>query len=520
MELIFYIGLIIFLTVSPTLVIRLEQEKKDRCRYQNLSDKYYRELNYNKNLVKDLKEENSRLSKLSKYQEIEDVKKEVKSIRDKASAKIEQAEQYLKDCSSHYNEIINSARIKAKEIMDKAEVDLNNAVSVKEMADSLLNQISGYDRYIIPEYSLFDDLAEKFSYEDGDYNRQLKIARKRTKEILNEHKAVLSNYRDIYSRNVVGSFFLEYFNQQVDIIIKQVKIQNFGILRQKIEDLYNRINQIGNILKTVISVDYVNARLDELHWVSLLSIENEKRLEQIKELKAAKADSEKKIKANEKKIRVNSEKIQSLELEIRDIEDFDEKEKLRQMIIKLTEENKDLKTTVDRQKSRQELGFTDGFVYIASNKGSYGENIYKIGVTLREEWAARIKELYSAGVPFPFDVHGLIYSNNAYKLEKELHNYFVLNRLNKSNKSKEFFKVNLSDIKKYLDDNGIQIYEKESWKWENEVVSEELRETAEVNEKIEHDSKYKDIYIKNWTEQYVERKVLDLESLAEEALSE
>ena len=65
---------------------------------------------------------------------------------------------------------------------------------------------------------------------------------------------------------------------------------------------------------------------------------------------------------------------------------------------------------------------TAGYVYVISNIGSFGEYVYKIGVTRRLEPLERIRELSSASVPFQFDVHALIFSEEAFALETELHN--------------------------------------------------------------------------------------------------
>ncbi len=93
-----------------------------------------------------------------------------------------------------------------------------------------------------------------------------------------------------------------------------------------------------------------------------------------------------------------------------------------------------------------------GHVYIISNIGSFGEDVYKIGMTRRMEPMDRINELGNASVPFPFDVHGLIFSDDAVGLEHELHTVFNNNRVNKVNLRKEFFNVSLDEIKKVVDE--------------------------------------------------------------------
>jgi hypothetical protein len=86
-------------------------------------------------------------------------------------------------------------------------------------------------------------------------------------------------------------------------------------------------------------------------------------------------------------------------------------------------------------------------VYVISNIGSFGQDVYKLGMTRRLDPMDRVKELGDASVPFTFDVHALIYSEDAPALENALHKEFESHRLNMVNHKKEFFKANLDDIK-------------------------------------------------------------------------
>ena len=91
-----------------------------------------------------------------------------------------------------------------------------------------------------------------------------------------------------------------------------------------------------------------------------------------------------------------------------------------------------------------------GHVYIISNRGSFGDRIVKIGMTRRLEPMDRVKELGDASVPFPFDVHAIIFSEDAPSLEKELHKAFQEMRVNKVNNRKEFFYAELDDLEKVI----------------------------------------------------------------------
>lgn len=87
-----------------------------------------------------------------------------------------------------------------------------------------------------------------------------------------------------------------------------------------------------------------------------------------------------------------------------------------------------------------------GVVYIISNLGSFGENTFKVGMTRRMEPMDRVKELGDASVPFSFDVHSFIFSDNAVALENELHKRLGSKRKNKVNARKEFFDVTIEEL--------------------------------------------------------------------------
>ena len=123
-------------------------------------------------------------------------------------------------------------------------------------------------------------------------------------------------------------------------------------------------------------------------------------------------------------------------------------DKIKELESKLQFLEKDKKNVLQREQNTHA-----GFVYIISNIGSFGENIYKIGMTRRLEPMDRIKELSNASVPFEFDVHAMIFSEDAPKLEKILHQTFEQYRVNKINTRKEFFHVDITQIEKVVKEN-------------------------------------------------------------------
>jgi len=103
------------------------------------------------------------------------------------------------------------------------------------------------------------------------------------------------------------------------------------------------------------------------------------------------------------------------------------------------------------------IGNKQGYLYIASNIGSFGHDVYKIGVTRKKNPLDRIKELNNASVPFPFDVHGTIYSDDVFMLESRIHDKLKYRSLNHVSMRKEFFKISLDEIREAFDELRIEM---------------------------------------------------------------
>jgi hypothetical protein len=126
-----------------------------------------------------------------------------------------------------------------------------------------------------------------------------------------------------------------------------------------------------------------------------------------------------------------------------------------------------------------------GHVYVISNIGSFGEDVYKIGMTRRLEPVDRIKELGDASVPFQFDIHAMIYSDEAPTLENELHKAFGNRKVNMLNYRKEFFKVSLDEIENKVKEIGLAA------EFSRLPEAMEYRETLAILEKMRNQSESK-----------------------------
>lgn len=149
----------------------------------------------------------------------------------------------------------------------------------------------------------------------------------------------------------------------------------------------------------------------------------------------------KQIENEEKKYQQEMERVQQLlekTAEQKEIEDLKTRLKLLAEQMRTVNEKKEEIVNLQNGKA--------GTVYIISNLGSFGDNVFKIGMTRRLEPQERVNELGDASVPFPFDVHSFIFSEDAVALEKKLHHELNAQRVNKVNLRKEFFHVSLEEL--------------------------------------------------------------------------
>lgn len=396
-----------------------------------------------------------------------------------AAQKIALADQQAKD-------IIDSAEGKAREIAGAAYDIKLKADEYQAMVTALKNTIEGYgDEWLKPTFSVLDELAADFSYTDG--GQKLKDARAKSAMMVKAGTAASCDYVQDSRKSTAINFVLDAFNGKVDSILSKTKRDNHGKLEQQIRDAYQLVNMNGAAFRNAkITPEYLDARLEELRWAVVCNElkaqqqEEQRRIrEQIREEEKARREYEraqKEAAKEEAMLRKAMEKAQA-EMEKASAEQKTQYEaQLAELQQKLTEaEEKNQRALSMAQQTKR------GNVYVISNIGSFGENVYKVGMTRRLEPLDRVKELGDASVPFPFDVHAIIESDDAPSLETALHKTLALMQVNKVNPKKEFFRVNLTDIKTIVEHMNLKA------NWTMEAAATEYRETLAIEESMKND---------------------------------
>lgn len=251
---------------------------------------------------------------------------------------------------------------------------------------------------------------------------------------------------------------LRAFNSECDEIINKVKYNNYDSSVKKMERSFNTIAKLGVTMAISITSDYYDLKIQELQLALEYQTQKQHEKEEKAELRAQQREEarlQKELKEQRKNIdkerKHYEQALSNINHQIStasddNIEDLNQKKE--EIIQSLSEIDTKIKD-IDYREANQKAGY----VYVISNIGSFGEGIYKIGMTRRLNPQDRVDELGDASVPFKFDVHAMIFSEDAPALEAALHRAFEDRKLNLVNQRREFFRVSLDEIKDVVKNN-------------------------------------------------------------------
>lgn len=245
------------------------------------------------------------------------------------------------------------------------------------------------------------------------------------------------------------------FNGEADALLTKISVSNVEHKRSALVRAYNQLNKMYSRNAISISPNYLKLKEEELQLAAEFELKKQEEKDKLREEKERERE-DKKLQAEIKKQQAKFDKdinqfqnaidiAESKFEEASDIEILELKKQIadyKRKIESLNNDKDELVTTFSNAKA--------GYVYVISNVGSFGEGVVKIGVTRRLTPTDRVDELGSASVPFKFAINALIFNDDAFDLESRLHKHFDKNRINKFNNRKEYFRVDLNEIKSYL----------------------------------------------------------------------
>lgn len=275
------------------------------------------------------------------------------------------------------------------------------------------------------------------------------------------------------------------FNGECDSIIPKVRYNNFDRIEKRIKSAYEAINKLGEPNHCRIEFDYLSLKYEELHLVheyqEKLQAEREEQRrirEQIRDEQRAQRELEKAQQEAEKEEERYQKALDKARQEVEQATG-EKHDKLQSEIGHLNELLLEAQANKERAMSRAQMT-KSGHVYVISNIGSFGENIYKVGMTRRLEPTDRVRELGDASVPFRFDIHAMIYSEDAPTLENEIHRILEKRSVNRINTRKEFFNVSLEEIEDIVQKHDvnaefIRVPAAEEFRKTQRIIAEEMQ---------------------------------------------
>lgn len=340
-------------------------------------------------------------------------------------------------------------------------IQLGNEIkSAKKQKDELILQIDQYENDLYLLDSGFYHL--EYDFENAEtYKAELDGIMQRQKEMIKAKFAIkLHDFQKPRSSERIQKLALRAFNGEADALTFEVNFKNINAFIDKLKKIYDQINKILENYSISISPEYLDLKIKQLKLAYEYQFrknaekEEQKAIkEQMKEEEKARAEIEKAIQDAEREERKYHDAIKKAK---EDLIKAADKEKAAATIARLEAALSEAMSRLEKAKSMAQLT-KSGYVYIISNIGSFGDNIYKIGMTRRLEPMDRVNELGDASVPFSFDVHGMIYSENAPELENRIHKILEDKRVNKINKKREFFTVTIEELQEVINKSGYKI---------------------------------------------------------------
>lgn len=354
------------------------------------------------------------------------------------------------------NNFLNSAKKKGNEILASAQKEVDGLK--QELAELNNKIVHANSELIILETTVFEN--ENLTSEE--YKDKIAVLNLEYKELIKSDNAVITTgggYSTKKRLNDNIKQIIRCFNSEATSIIGSVTSTNIEKMRGALSKSFETINSLFSTDGVSLNKQLLEMRLKELNLVYSYQQKKAQEQEEQKEIRAQMLEEEKarreierekaKLEKEESQFKNEVDKLMKyLSKANDDVEKQLYVDKIHELEEKLKLLEKDKENILEREQNTRA-----GFVYIISNIGSFGEDIYKIGMTRRLEPMDRVKELGDASVPFEFDVHAMIFSEDAPALETILHNTFKEHQVNLVNPRKEFYKVSLSEIEKVVKEN-------------------------------------------------------------------
>lgn len=344
---------------------------------------------------------------------------------------------------------------------------------------TLQNQIAELEKQVIifqnealyQSFGIYQPLYDLQNSEE--YKARLDAERANQKAMIRDGKAisgrqdwVVNNSKAEGKKMIADTqkLLLRAFNNECDEAIGKVRYSNMEQSIKRIRLSYESVSKLGRVMNLSISEAYYASKIRELR----IAFEYAQKKQEEKEAQKQLREQERENRAVQREIEEQRRKLEkeqthyenALALLVQQLETApdDAKEEIRKKIDDANLTLEDISKAMDDVDYRA-ANQRAGYVYIISNIGSFGENVYKIGMTRRLDPTERVYELSDASVPFNFDIHAMIFSDDAPALESALHRAFEDRKVNMVNHRREFFRATPEEIKSVIRQNFTKAFD-------------------------------------------------------------
>jgi hypothetical protein len=411
--------------------------------------------------------------------------RKIRALRKQIALNSETAEQDIATLREKYAGLIS--RDDAIAERDRTLRELEG--SIAELRDSYAEKKAFHDK-LVQQLAIYDDRLSfvelgvyepHFDFNDSElFKEQIKKVREDQRVLISGKTACIcptdwtvdgSAAKGATMINRQMRLTMRAFNNECEAAIANVRWNNANAMEKRIRNAAKQIDKANESMRLSIAPYYVELKVKEL----FLTHEYREKLKNEKDERAELARLEREERRLEKEAEaaeLEERRFQALLDKARAEAGVDES-RIAELEAALAEAHE----KTERAKAMAEMT-KSGFVYIISNIGSFGEDIVKIGLTRRLDPYDRVKELGDASVPFGFDTHAMIYSDEAPKLEAALHNEFSERRTNMANQRKEFFRVDLEEVEEAVQRLAPEadfLRNREAQEWHETLARRKLR---------------------------------------------
>lgn len=416
--------------------------------------------------------ENTIIDKTNKNNELQD---EISRLQDKISGLQLQEDRLNKNIKTQTNKLMRS-----KELVQAVEYSLSEYLNYEpsqsafKLSQGDISDLEDFSPSIILKLHCMDvkDLRKAYRQNDKQINSVLEkySARYTTKANQAIYKLMVIALR-AELQNILYNLKYEKLEKSIDDVKsttgKYLKIAGEG--NQSIA---------GTLTKFIGEIEYLFINAVKIEYNYYVKKEQAKQEQlAIREQMRQEAEERKALESERKKVEREEEKynneISKIKEQLSSAKD-EELEKLNARILELQSQLADV--VVKKEEISNLANGKAGNVYVISNLGSFGENVFKIGMTRRLNPQDRVNELGDASVPFKFDVHSFIFSADAVGLESKLHNILNEKRVNKVNMRKEFFYTTVNELEQLVTEI------EPTAEFNKTMLAEEFRQSLSNNE--------------------------------------